>query len=229
MFFGDGATETGAFHESLNFAAVHRLPVLYVCENNLYSVNTPLDVRQPEGNRTIAELARGHGIRASQRDGQLVETVDAATADTIAHIRSKGGPALVEFITYRWLEHCGPLGDVHLGYRTQQEFDAWVERCPLRLHRNLLEDDGLIDEAAHAAIDAEVAAEIDDAVAFAQNSPFPARTELSRHISARPRRHSTGVPSSRPLRARATGQTRRGAWTPAPRTSHRNAAKISAH
>jgi TPP-dependent pyruvate/acetoin dehydrogenase alpha subunit len=183
VFFGDAATETGVFHESVNFAAVHRLPVLFVCENNLYSVNTPLDVRQP-ANRTIAELVRGHGIRTSQHDGQLVETVQAATADTIAHIRDNGGPALLEFITYRWLEHCGPLGDLHLGYRSQAEFDAWQARCPIRLHRELLEDDALIDEAAHAAIDAGIAAEIDDAVAFARASPFPERSELGRHMFA---------------------------------------------
>src|SRR5882672_11141372 len=88
IFFGDAATETGVFHESVNFAAVHHLPVLFVCENNLYSVNTPLDVRQP-GNRTIAELARGHGIRTSQHDGQLVETVAAAAA-VIASMRDSG-------------------------------------------------------------------------------------------------------------------------------------------
>jgi TPP-dependent pyruvate/acetoin dehydrogenase alpha subunit len=183
IFFGDAATETGVFHESVNFAAVHQLPVLFVCENNLYSVNTPLESRQP-ANRTIAELVRGHGIRTSQHDGQLVETVDAVAGDTIAYIRNKGGPALLEFMTYRWLEHCGPLGDVHLGYRTQEEFDAWLARCPLRLHRKLLADDGLMDQAAHDAVDAEVAAEIDDAVAFAQKSPFPPRTELNRHIFA---------------------------------------------
>jgi TPP-dependent pyruvate/acetoin dehydrogenase alpha subunit len=183
IFFGDAATETGVFHESVNFAAVHRLPVLFVCENNLYSVNTSLESRQP-ANRTIAELVRGHGIRTSQHDGQLVETVDAVAGETVAYIRNKGGPALLEFMTYRWLEHCGPLGDVHLGYRTQEEFDAWVARCPIRLHRKLLEDDGLMDEAAHHAVDAEVAAEIDDAVAFAQKSPFPPRTELNSHIFA---------------------------------------------
>jgi pyruvate dehydrogenase E1 component alpha subunit len=183
IFFGDAATETGVFHESVNFAAVHRLPVLFVCENNLYSVNTPLDARQP-ANRTIAELVSGHGIRTSQHDGQLVETVDAAAAETIAHIRGKGGPALLEFMTYRWLEHCGPLGDVHLGYRTQEEFDAWVARCPIRLDRKLLEDDGLMNDSAHEALDAEIAAEIDDAVAFARKSPFPPRTELNRHIFA---------------------------------------------
>jgi TPP-dependent pyruvate/acetoin dehydrogenase alpha subunit len=183
IFFGDAATETGVFHESVNFAAIHRLPVLFVCENNLYSVNTPLAERQP-ANRTITELVRGHGIKTSQHDGQLVEVVDAAAAETIAHLRTKGGPALLEFMTYRWLEHCGPLGDLHLGYRSQDEFDLWVARCPIRLHRKLLEDDGVMDEAAHVAMDAEIAAEIDDAVTFAQKSPFPARAELNRHIFA---------------------------------------------
>ena len=183
VFFGDAATETGVFHESVNFAAVHRLPVLFVCENNLYSVNTALDVRQPS-NRTITDLARGHGIIATQHDGQLVETVAAAAADTIAQIRGGGGPALLELMTYRWLEHCGPLGDIHLGYRTQAELDAWMARCPVRLHRRLLEDDGLIDAAADAGMDAAIAAEIDDAVAFARRSPFPERTELGSHMFA---------------------------------------------
>jgi len=183
IFFGDAATETGVFHESVNFAAIHRLPVLFVCENNLYSVNTPLAERQP-ANRTITELVRGHGIKTSQHDGQLVEVVDAAAAETIAHLRTKGGPALLEFMTYRWLEHCGPLGDLHLGYRSQDEFDLWVARCPIRLHRKLLEDDGVMDEAAHVAMDAEIAAGIDDAVTFAQKSPFPARADLNRHIFA---------------------------------------------
>ena len=183
IFFGEAATETGVFHESVNFAAVHQLPVLFVCENNLYSVNTPLDVRQP-GNRTVAELTRGHGIKTVQQDGQLVEAVDASTRETIARIRAEGGPALIEVLTYRWLEHCGPLGDVHLGYRSQEEFDSWVARCPIRLHRVQLEREGLIDEAAHRVMETEIAAEIDDAVAFAQKSPFPDRAELSRHLFA---------------------------------------------
>jgi TPP-dependent pyruvate/acetoin dehydrogenase alpha subunit len=183
IFFGDAATETGVFHESINFAAVHRLPVLFVCENNFYSVNTPLDARQPK-NRTIAELVRGHGIRASQHDGQLVEAVDRATADTIPYIRSGGGPVLLEFMTYRWLEHCGPLEDTHLGYRTQEEFDYWLARCPIRLHRKLLEGDGLMDDALHAKLEAAIAAEIDDAVAFAEKSPFPERSELGQHMYA---------------------------------------------
>jgi pyruvate dehydrogenase E1 component alpha subunit len=129
-------------------------------------------------------LVRGHGIRTSQHDGQLVEAVDRATAETIAHVRDKGGPALLEFMTYRWLEHCGPLGDIQLGYRTHEELDTWVVRCPIRLHQKMLERDGLIDEATGAAMDREIAAEIDDAVAFAQKSPFPDRTQLTRHLFA---------------------------------------------
>src|SRR5262245_10773099 len=183
VFFGDAATEAGVFHESVNFAAVHRLPVLFVCENNLYSVNTPLDERQP-ANRTIAQLASGHGIASSQHDGQEVEAVHAVTAETIARIRQNRGPALLEFLTYRWLEHCGPLGDVHLGYRTQAELDSHVARCPVRLHGDMLERDALLDAPTKTAMEREIAAELDDAVAFARNSPFPARTNLERDIYA---------------------------------------------
>lgn len=177
IFFGDAATETGVFHESVNFAAVHQLPVLFVCENNFYSVNTPLGPRQP-ANRTIAELASGHGIPASQHDGQSVEDVFRATQDKMRDIRAGGGPALLEFMTYRWLEHCGPLGDLHLGYRSEQEFQEWQARCPIKLHRRLLEKDQVIDEAAHAQIAQSITAEVDDAVAFARQSPFPDRSEL---------------------------------------------------
>jgi TPP-dependent pyruvate/acetoin dehydrogenase alpha subunit len=183
IFFGDAAVETGAFHESVNFAAVHGLPVLFVCENNLYSVNSPLEVRQP-ANRTIIQLAAGHGIRTSRHDGQEVETVYAAASEAIARIRKEGSPALLEFLTYRWLEHCGPLDDLHLGYRTQEELSFWQTRCPLRLHRQLLEAAGLLDERQHAAMEAEVGAEIDDAILFAQRSPFPEPTQLMRDIYA---------------------------------------------
>jgi pyruvate dehydrogenase E1 component alpha subunit len=162
---------------------LHKLPVLFVCENNLYSVNTPLEARQPS-NRTITELTRGHGIPAFQHDGQMVETVYSTSAEAVAHIRAGKGPILLEYFTYRWLEHCGPLEDIHLGYRTQQEFDAWMARCPLRLSRRDLENSNVLDEAAHAVMDSEIAAEIDDAVSFARASPFPNRAELSRHIYA---------------------------------------------
>jgi pyruvate dehydrogenase E1 component alpha subunit len=183
VFFGDGAAETGVFHESLNFAATLALPVLFVCENNLYSVNTPLAPRQPAG-RTIADLAAGHGMAASQHDGQMVEGVLAAAAPALAAIRAGGGPALLEFMTYRWAEHCGPLGDLHLGYRGQAEFDAWVARCPVALYRRALTADGLLDAAGEGEIDSRIAAAIDEAVAYAKASPFPPRSALGLGIYA---------------------------------------------
>ncbi len=181
VFFGDAAVETGVFHESLNFAAMQQLPVLFVCENNLYSVNTPLDIRQP-ANRTIADLGRGHGIVSLQCDGQTVEEVHGLTRDTIAGMRRDGGPALIEFKTYRWVEHCGPLDDIHLGYRTQKELDDWMARCPIKLHEELLQANGLLDARTLAAMEAEIAAEIDDAIAFAKASSFPPRSELAEHL-----------------------------------------------
>jgi TPP-dependent pyruvate/acetoin dehydrogenase alpha subunit len=183
VFFGDGAAETGVFHESINFAATLKLPVLFVCENNLYSVNTPLEPRQPAG-RTIADLAAGHSLASSQHDGQGVEEVLAATERAMAGIRAGRGPALLEFMTYRWAEHCGPLGDLHLGYRGQEEFDAWVARCPVTLHRQALTRDGVLDEAREARMNREIEAQVDEAVAHAKASPFPPRSALAEGIYA---------------------------------------------
>jgi pyruvate dehydrogenase E1 component alpha subunit len=183
VFFGDGAAETGVFHESINFAATLQLPVLFVCENNLYSVNTPLWQRQPPG-RTIAQLAAGHSLKASQHDGQAVEGVLAAAEQALAGVRGGGGPALLEFMTYRWAEHCGPLGDLHLGYRGQEEFDAWLARCPVALHRAALTRDGLLDEVREADMNSRIEKEIDAAVAHAKASPFPPRAALAEGIYA---------------------------------------------
>src|SRR5260221_8285353 len=105
IFFGDAATETGVFYESLNFAAIHKLPVVMVCENNLYSVLTPLDVRRPAG-QEIFQLAQGHGVWSRQGDGNDVEQVYALAEQAIAHARGGHGPAFLELKTYRWLEHC---------------------------------------------------------------------------------------------------------------------------
>jgi TPP-dependent pyruvate/acetoin dehydrogenase alpha subunit len=183
VFFGDGATETGVFHESLNFAATHKLPVLFLCENNLYSVNTPLAARQP-ANRSIVDLARGHGIRAEQGDGQLVESVHAAATDALDGLRRGTGPVLLEFMTYRWLEHCGPLDDLHLKFRPDGEYEQWTARCPIRLQRAALEYVGLLDEAGYAKLCAEIDAEIDDAIAFAEASPFSRRDQLLSDVYA---------------------------------------------
>jgi len=183
VFFGDGATEAGVFHESLNFAAIHALPVVMVCENNLYSVLSPLDCRKPRG-REIFHLAQGHGVLALQGDGNDVEEVFALAGQAAEHARGGRGPVFLEFKTYRWLEHCGPLDDRHLGYRPDGEFEAWVARDPVRLYMERLRARGLVTEAQLEADRHSITAEMDKAVAFAKAGPFPSRDQLTTDVYA---------------------------------------------
>lgn len=173
VYFGDGATEGGVFHESLNFASLHQLKVLFVCENNLYSVNTPLEERQPVG-RKITDLAKSHQIPAVADDGQDVEVVYHAAKDMVDRMRHDGGPGFLEFSTYRWLEHCGPNPDTHLGYRPDGEFDHWTARCPLALYKKQLMAEGVLDEASYQQSLQTVDAQVEDAVNFAKQAEFPA-------------------------------------------------------
>ena len=138
VFFGDAAPETGAFHESLNFAALKRLPVVFVCENNLYSTASPLSVRQPDG-LELVERGRGHGVASEQGDGNDAVEVYERARRAVERARRGEGPTFLEFKTYRWREHCGPYYDNDLGYRSESEFQEWQGRCPLtRLKERLL-------------------------------------------------------------------------------------------
>ena len=181
IFFGDGATETGAFHESLNFASIHKLPVVMVCENNLYSVLSPMEVRHPP-QRELTQLANAHGVTSWQGDGNDIDTVYALSGKAIAHARSGAGPAFLEFKTYRWLEHCGPLDDAPM--RPAAEIAEWKTRDPLAGCLEAFGARGV--DADMMALETEIAAEIDAAVAFAKSSPFPDRAELARHLHAGP-------------------------------------------
>ena len=166
VFFGDGACEEGVFYESLNFAALHNLPILFVCENNLYSVYSGLEVRQPP-NRKNFQLARAMGIKAMHGDGNDVIDVDKKACLAKTHILNEKGPFFLEFDTYRWREHCGPNYDNHIGYRTEQEFLEWKKRDPLKSYFNS------IDEASRKKKIAEIIKEIDKAFEYAESSPFP--------------------------------------------------------
>lgn len=183
IFFGDAATECGVFHESLNIAALHKLPVVMVCENNLYSVLSPLSVRIP-ADREIVQLAQGHGVFHRQGDGNNADEVYALAGEAIEHARAGNGPAFLEFKTYRWLEHCGPLSDEHLGYRPKGELDAWKERDPLKLYAGRLRKEGTVSATDLELMEKSIRAEIDEAVAFAKTSPFPARDQLGEHLYA---------------------------------------------
>lgn len=183
IFFGDAATEAGVFYESLNFAAIHRLPVVMVCENNLYSVLTALDSRRPSGQQ-IYRVAEGHGVWSRQADGNDVDVVYALAEEAIAHARSGRGPAFLELMTYRWLEHCGPNDDQHLCYRPPGEFETWRARDPLAISADRLAARGIATATDLDVMDAEIRAEIDEAVAFAKTSPFPNRDQLFTHLYA---------------------------------------------
>ncbi|HEV8539680.1 MAG TPA: thiamine pyrophosphate-dependent dehydrogenase E1 component subunit alpha, partial [Nitrospiraceae bacterium] len=110
VFFGDGAVEEGVFHEAVNFAVLKQLPVVFICENNFFSVYSSLNVRQPQ-TREIYELARGHGLDSRQDDGNDVAAVFKLTKVAVDKARVGGGPTFLEFKTYRWREHCGPNYD----------------------------------------------------------------------------------------------------------------------
>lgn len=183
-FFGDAATEEGVFHESLNFAALKGLPVIFVCENNLYSVYSPLSVRQPQG-RELVCLAKAHSIEAHQGDGNDLLDVCRMTQQAVRSAREGGEPTFLEFKTYRWREHCGPNYDNDLGYRTDAEFQEWKKRCPIaRLEAQLLEQ-GILTTQDIERMSRELEAEIEDAVKFAKESPFPGESLLMEHVYAK--------------------------------------------
>jgi len=183
VFFGDAATEEGVFHESLNFASLKKLPILFVCENNLYSVYSPLRVRQPEG-REIIRLAEGHGIEAFQGDGNDVLEVYSLTEKAIRKARRGEGPFFLEFKTYRWREHCGPCYDNDLGYRSIKEFQEWKKRDPIKKLEKYILKKGIIKKGDVEDFIHKCAEEIKIAFAFAQKSPFPEKHFLFEHIYA---------------------------------------------
>lgn len=172
VFFGDGCTEEGAFYEAVNFAVVARLPVLFVCENNLYSVYSSLSVRQPNG-REIYKLAESIGVPSTIVDGNDVEAVYQATANALECVRSGKGPFFIELTTYRWLEHCGPNYDNNIGYRSEEEFLSWKARDPIQLYEDLLIACGSISSIEINEIRKDLVKEIEAAFSFAEMSPFP--------------------------------------------------------
>lgn len=183
VFLGDGAVETGAFFESVNFAAVQKLPVLFVCENNLYSVYSPLKVRQPAG-RKIFELARAIGVESLHGDGNDVETVYTMIDAAIARIRAGSGPQFLEFNTYRWREHCGPNFDNDIGYRTEQEYQDNRLLEPVRRQQEKLLQGGSVTTTEIATFEAAVRIETEDAFRFANESPFPNSADVYTKIYA---------------------------------------------
>ena len=172
IFMGDGSMEEGIFFESANFAVVRKLPVLFVCENNNYSVYSPLHKRQPVG-RALHDVAQALGLNSQSHDGYDVFSVTETVKSAVADVRAGKGPGFLEFATYRWLEHCGPYYDDNLNYRPEKDVAAWKARDPIRVAETKLRDHPGFSKDVMERWRTEIAAEIEDAFAFARNAPWP--------------------------------------------------------
>ena len=176
VFLGDGATEEGVFYESVNFAAVRKLPVLFICENNLYSVYSPLSVRQPKG-RSIAKMVEAMGVEVAVGDGHNITSSHEIMKNSVDKVRSTGAPLFLEFTTYRWREHCGHSFDNDIGYRTQEEFLEWQAKDPLNNLEKQLQITSSNIASSLERIKSEIDLEVAKAFEFAESSPFPAQSE----------------------------------------------------
>ena len=181
VFLGDGTTEEGVFFESLDFASLKNVPILFICENNFYSVYSQLTVRQAS-NRNISTLAESHGIKAFKGDGNNIQQVSEITEKAVKYIKNNNAPAFVELETFRWLEHCGPNDDDDLGYRKEGELDQWVKRDPIASYKSrMIEDHQLTEKEIIKTVEV-ISTEIDEAFRFAKESPFPDQSVLNQHI-----------------------------------------------
>jgi TPP-dependent pyruvate/acetoin dehydrogenase alpha subunit len=178
-FFGEGALDEGSMWESFNYASIHKLPVLFVCENNLYATESPMSVRQAEGT-DLCERVRSFKIRTERLDGNDVKAVYQAAQSAIKSCRDGEGPVFLECMTYRWREHVGPLWDyeVNRTYRSKEELEAWMEKCPVKRAGESLIAAGTASARDLAAWRADTDKEVNEVLVQAKNSPWPEASSL---------------------------------------------------
>lgn len=178
--FGDGAIEEGVFAESLNFAVTNALPVLFLCENNLYSTHTPLSVRQPPS-RIIDRVAIPE-MAAQQIDGNDACLVYEKLQIALEHVRKLKGPLFIECLTYRVREHVGPLFDYDRGYRSKEEGEAWMKRCPVLLLTAQLIKENVLSMAEAQAMKNNWKLKADEAYEKALKAPWPQASEIEEYV-----------------------------------------------
>ncbi len=178
-FFGEGAVAEGEFHESLNLAALWKLPVLFLCENNLYAMGTALALSESEID--ISRKAASYRLTAESVDGMDAVAVEAAVQRLVAPLREGSGPAFLECRTYRFRPHS--MFDPQL-YREKSEIEAWKARDPIARYAKWATSTGALHESEIAAIESEVAQEVEQAVAFAEAGSWEPEAELARHVYA---------------------------------------------
>jgi TPP-dependent pyruvate/acetoin dehydrogenase alpha subunit len=182
VFIGDATTEEGVASESLNFAALKRLPVIFFCENNFYSVQSPLSTRQPP--RDLHQWAASYRIPSVQVDGVNVLAVYEAARIASDRARAGGGPTFIEAPVYRFRAHGGAGDDSHTGYRDEEERQAWERVDPLTLIDEYMTGADLLTEAAKIDLETRLAREIQEAFEFALASPHPTEADLYQHVYA---------------------------------------------
>jgi len=182
-FFGEGTLDEGIAYECFNYAAIRKLPVLFVCENNFYATESPLDKRQP-ADTDLCERARAFKIEAHKIDGNDVAEVYRVTKQMIEWIRNGNGPVFLECETYRWLEHVGPMFDHELGrtYRSKGEVETWMRRCPVATSARRLLAHGIATQIQLDEWADEVRAEMVKVTAEAKASPWPDPSALFENV-----------------------------------------------
>ena len=177
-FFGDGAVNSGSFHEGINLGAVWNLPVIYVCENNLYA--TEMAFRRATRNTSVQSRAAAYRIPGVEVDGNDVAAVYGAAKEAIERARGDGGPTLIEAKTYRFLGH--HEGDPGTDYRTREEVEEWKSRCPIKTLREKLLESGMAAAETLERIEGEVRQGMEEAVQFARDSAEPAAATVREHV-----------------------------------------------
>lgn len=180
VFFGDGASDEGVYHESLNFASLKKLPVVFVCENNFYATNSPQDARHATCH--IAGSAPAYDMPGLCVDGNDVLQVYKIAKNAVFRARTGDGPTLIEARTYRWKGHVGPETDHEKGARSEEELLEWIDKCPIKRFREVLKNTDAMSEGALAAMTDEIKTEIDGAVEYALKSPLPDPEELTKDL-----------------------------------------------
>lgn len=184
VFFGDAATEEGVVWESLNFAALRKLPVIFVCENNFYSVCSNINVRQPKVK--IYKKAESFGLKSFQVDGCNVLDVFETAQEAVKLARTGNGPTFIESIAYRWRGHGGAGDDSASGYRDPGEVAHWQAFCPIKLLGDYLEKQKAIDQSSKDLLTREIKLEIDEAFNHAISSPNPEEKDLDKFVYSEP-------------------------------------------
>jgi pyruvate dehydrogenase E1 component alpha subunit len=175
-FFGDGSSNNGTFHESLNFASLHKLPVIFVCENNQYGISTHQTRHQPI--KDVAVRAASYAMPGVVVDGNDVLKVHEEAVKAVKRARDKMGPTLIECKTYRWRGH--HEGDPNLGerYRTKAEIEPWKKKCPIKRLASHMIKAKLVPDSRLAQIEKKILKELDESVEFAKQSPFPELVDM---------------------------------------------------